>query len=58
MLILTRRIGEAINIGDDISVIILGFNEHYPNEIRIGIEAPRNVQVLRPDAVSKEKKHD
>ena len=56
MLILTRRIGESINIGDDINVIILGFNERYPNQIRIGIEAPRNVQILRPNSISKEKK--
>lgn len=40
MLILTRRIGETLMIGDDVSVTILGVNG---NQVRIGINAPKNI---------------
>lgn len=46
MLILTRRIGEAINIGNDISVRILDVQD---NQVRIGIAAPRDVPVHREE---------
>lgn len=46
MLILTRRIGETIVIGDDIKVTVLTVNG---NQARIGIEAPRTVGVHREE---------
>jgi carbon storage regulator len=46
MLVLTRRTGEKINIGDDIVVTVL---EVRGNQVRIGIEAPRNVSVHRKE---------
>ena len=46
MLILTRRINEVLNIGDDIEVIVLGING---NQVRIGIDAPRDVPVHREE---------
>lgn len=46
MLILTRRAGEAINIGDDIKVIIVGINR---GQVRIGIQAPQSVPVHREE---------
>ena len=46
MLILTRRIGESLIIGDDIKVTILGIK---PHQIRIGIEAPKDVSVHREE---------
>jgi carbon storage regulator len=39
MLILTRRIGETIRIGDDVSVTVL---EIHGNQVRIGIQAPKS----------------
>lgn len=44
MLILTRRVGESLIIGDDIVVSVL---EIKGNQVRIGIEAPKNVSVHR-----------
>ncbi|MDM8537833.1 carbon storage regulator CsrA [Desulfobacterales bacterium HSG17] len=46
MLILTRKIGESIVIGDDIIVKIV---ETGKNSIRIGIDAPREITVLRQE---------
>ncbi|MGI9324603.1 MAG: carbon storage regulator CsrA [Pseudomonadales bacterium] len=56
MLILTRRIGESIAIGDDIKVTVLSVNG---NQVRVGIDAPRNVPVHREevyDRISDEQK--
>ena len=46
MLILTRRVGESICIGDDIQITLLGLGG---NQARIGIAAPKNVPVHREE---------
>ena len=46
MLILTRQPGEAINIADDVKVTVLGVQG---NQVRIGVEAPRDVAVDREE---------
>lgn len=46
MLILTRKLGESITIGDDIKVTVLGI---YGRQVRIGIEAPLRVVVHREE---------
>ena len=46
MLILTRRIGETLIIGDDIQITILGIKG---SQVRIGINAPKNVSVHREE---------
>jgi carbon storage regulator len=46
MLILTRRIGETLMVGDDVKVTVLGVNG---NQVRIGVDAPKNVEVHREE---------
>ena len=46
MLVLTRRVGETVIVGNDVSVTILGVKG---NQIRIGINAPRDVAVHREE---------
>lgn len=46
MLILTRRTGETIMVGDDITVTVLDIKS---NQVRIGIAAPRQVSVHREE---------
>lgn len=44
MLILTRRVGETVVIGDDVQVTVLGVKG---NQVRLGVTAPRDVTVHR-----------
>ncbi len=46
MLILTRRVGETIRIGEDVSVTVLGVKG---NQVRLGIAAPKTVAVHREE---------
>lgn len=58
MLILTRSVSESIIIGDDIQVTVLGVKG---NQVRIGVDAPKEVDVHRLEIFNKiqqEKKHE
>ena len=46
MLILTRRVGEKVMIGDDVSVTVLRVKG---NQVRLGVEAPKSVSVQREE---------
>ena len=53
MLILTRRNGETLNIGDNVEVTILGVKG---NQVRLGINAPRNIPVHRSEIYARIKR--
>jgi carbon storage regulator len=46
MLILTRRVGETVMVGDDITITVLGVKG---NQVRIGVNAPKEVSVHREE---------
>ena len=46
MLILTRRVGETVMIGNDVTVTVLGVKG---NQVRVGVNAPRDVAVHREE---------
>ena len=55
MLILTRRVGESLRIGDEVSVTVLGIKG---SQVRIGVNAPKSVSVHREevyDRINEEK---
>lgn len=46
MLVLGRRLGESILIGDDIKILVVDLNN---GRVKLGIEAPENVSILRTE---------
>ena len=50
MLILTRKVGESLVIGDDVSIVVLGVKG---NQVRIGVDAPTSVSVHREEIYNK-----
>jgi len=58
MLILTRRVGEALMIGENTKIVVLGAKG---NQIRLGIDAPKNIMVHREeifDKIQEEKRQE
>jgi len=49
MLVLSRKIGEQILIGNSVVVTVVRIN---PNEVRIGVEAPSEVEIVRTELVA------
>lgn len=55
MLILTRRAGETLTIGDDVAITVLGVKG---NQVRLGIKAPKEVAVHRQEIVDRIRKEE
>lgn len=55
MLILSRKAGEAIRIGDEIEIIV---TEISPNRVKIGIRSPKNIPVYREELYQKIKEEN
>ena len=53
MLILTRRIGETLKVGNEITVTVMAIKG---NQVRIGIQAPKNIDVYREEIFERETK--
>ena len=54
MLVLERKMGQAIQIGEDITVTLVRRNG---NGIKVGIEAPQEIKILRTELIDKSKLH-
>jgi len=52
MLVLSRKVGERIKIGDGVEIVVVRIGTR---AVRIGINAPPEVPILRPDAIEKER---
>lgn len=55
MLVLTRRLGEELIIGDDISITILNINGR---QVRVGIKAPEEINIRRAELPPRAPQHD
>lgn len=55
MLILTRRVGETVMIGDEVTVTVLGVKG---NQVRVGVNAPKDIAVHREEIYERIKKEE
>lgn len=55
MLILTRRVGETVMIGNDVTVTVLGVKG---NQVRVGVNAPKDVAVHREEIYERIKREE
>jgi len=55
MLVISRKIGEKIKIGDEIEIFIISIEK---NQVKLGIEAPKTVTILRSELIENIKKEN
>ena len=55
MLILNRRVGESIRIGENVKLTVLGVRG---NQVRVGIDAPKDVHILRSELLERDREEE
>ena len=55
MLVISRRIDQKIKIGEDIEIIVIGFEK---NQVKLGIKAPKHITILRSELIEEIKKEN
>jgi len=55
MLVISRKIDEKIKIGEDIEIVVIGFDK---NQVRLGIKAPKHITILRSELIEQIKKEN
>ena len=54
MLVLTRKLGEAITVGEHVRIVIVDIDG---NQVKLGVEAPRSIDIYREELYEKIKGH-
>ena len=55
MLVISRKIDERIKIGEDIEIVVIGFDK---NQVKLGIKAPKHITILRNELIEQIKKEN
>ena len=55
MLVISRKIDEKIKIGEEIEVVVVGFDK---NQVKLGIKAPKHITILRSELIEEIKKEN
>ena len=54
MLVLTRKLGESITIGEDVQIVIIDIDKY---QVKLGIDAPKKIEIYRKELYEKIKGH-
>ena len=55
MLVISRKIDEKIKIGEEIEIVVIGFDK---NQVKLGIKAPKHITILRSELIEQIKKEN
>ena len=55
MLVISRKIDEKIKIGEEIEIVVVGFDK---NQVKLGIKAPKHITILRSELIEEIKKEN
>ena len=55
MLVISRKIDERVKIGEEIEIVVIGFDK---NQVKLGIKAPKHITILRSELIEQIKKEN
>ena len=55
MLVISRKVDEKIKIGEEIEIVVIGFDK---NQVKLGIKAPKHITILRSELIEEIKKEN